>query len=102
MADGEGRLWIRLFKGHKVANDMLIACGRDDPREALREALGKLDMSQPIWLARHEQDWAQYAMARFKPEHFMEHIDYDYMDISYIYGENQPRTARRREPYEDA
>lgn len=100
--NGGGRLWIKLFKGHKVARDKLIACGRDDPREALRSALGEMDLSQPLWLDRHESDWSKYGMARFKPEHFMEAVDFDFMEISYIYGEDEVKRARRREPYEDA
>lgn len=96
-----GRLWIRLIKGHKVARDMLVPCTRDDPREALLSALSKLDISQPMWLERHEQDWESYAMTRFKPEHFMDAVGFDYMEISYIYGTDEPKRARRRDIWED-
>ena len=98
----EGRLWIRLMSKHRVDKDMLVPCTRDDPQAALREALPKLDLSQPLWLPRHEQDWARYALTRFKPEHFVEPVLFDYMEISYIYAENEAKTARARNPIEDA
>lgn len=102
MMEDTGRLWIRLMKKHRVERDMLIACTRDDPQAALREALPKMDLSQPMWLSRHKSDWEQYALTRFKPEHFMEPVHFDCMEISYIYAENEAKTARRHDPWEDA
>ena len=84
-----------------MQRDALVPCTRDDPETALREALPKMDLSQPVWLPRHRQDWDEYALARFTPEHFMEAVPFDYMEISYIYPEDEKKTARRRSVLED-
>lgn len=101
MAQDEGRLWIRLYRKHRVERDMMAPCDREHPREALLNALPGLDLSQPVWMKRHEADWARYAMTRFKPEHFMEPVAFDFMEICYIYGENEARDRRDRNILED-
>ena len=84
-----GRLWVRLMKRHRVERDA---------EAALRELLPKLDLSQPVWLPRHHADWDEYALTRFLPEHFMEAIPFDYMEISYIFPEDEKKSARPRDP----
>ena len=99
--ENQGRLWIRLLKKHKVTTSLMVPCTRDDPQTALAEALPSLDLSQPMWLSRHEADWADYAMTRFKPEHFVDSVPFDSMEISYVYGEEESKTRRRRHVLED-
>lgn len=96
-----GRLWVRLMKRHRVEHDAMIPCQHDDVEEALRELLPKLDLSQPMWLPRHRQDWEEYSLTRFRPEHFVESVNFDYMEISYIFPEDEKKSARRRSILED-
>ena len=70
--------------------------------EALRELLPRLDLSQPVWLPRHRADWEEYALTRFLPEHFMEAVPFDFMEISYIFPEDEKKAARPRDPRWDA
>ncbi len=79
----------------------MIPCAHDQVEEALRELLPKLDLSQPMWLDRHRQDWAEYSLTRFKPEHFMEPVDFDFMEISYIFPEDEKKAARKRNILQD-
>ena len=97
----KGRLWVRLMKRHRVDRDALIECEHDQAEDALRELLPKLDLSQPMWLSRHQTDWDEYALTRFKPEHFIEAVPFDSMEISYVYGEDEGKTQRRRHVLED-
>ncbi len=99
--ENQGRLWIRLIRKHKVTVSQMVPCTRNDPKAALETALPAMDLSQPLWLSRHEADWADYAMTRFKPEHFMEAVPFDSMEISYVYGEEESKTQRRRHVLED-
>ena len=96
-----GRLWVRLFKRHRVERDAVIPCEKENAEEALRDLLPTLDLSQPMWLPRHRADWEEYAIARFRPEHFVESVDFDYMEISYIFPEDEKKQARRRHVLED-
>ena len=100
--DTSGKLWIRLMKKHRVERDALTPCTRDDPRAALREALPKLDISQPMWLPKHLKDWSEYALTRFKPEDFVDSVWFDSMEISYIFSEDEKKAPRKRSPLEDA
>lgn len=97
-----GRLWVRLMRKHRVERDALIPCTRNDPEDALRELLPKLDLSQPMWLPRHRQDWEDYALTRFTPEHFVEPVSFDFMEVSYIFPENEKKQSPKRNPLQDA
>ena len=96
----KGRLWVRLMKRHRVERDALIECEHDMAEEALRELLPSLDLSQPMWLPRHRQDWEEYSLTRFRPEHFVESVDFDYMEVSFIFPEDKKK-SRQRHPLED-
>ena len=96
----KGRLWVRLMKRHRVERDALIECEHENAEEALRELLPSLDLSQPMWLPRHRQDWEEYSLTRFRPEHFVESVDFDYMEVSFIFPENEKK-ARKRHLLED-
>ena len=97
----QGKLWIRLIRKHKVITSLMVPCTREDPQEALRQALPTLDLSQPMWLSRHQADWDEYALTRFKPEHFVDSVPFDSMEISYVYAEDEGKTQRRRHVLED-
>lgn len=96
----KGRLWVRLMKRHRVERDALIECEHENAEEALRELLPSLDLSQPMWLPRHRQDWEEYSLTRFRPEHFVESVDFDYMEVSFIFPEDEKK-ARKRHLLED-
>ena len=91
----QGRLWVRLMKKHRVERDAVAPCTRDGAEEALMHLLPQLDLSQPIWLDRHREDWRDYALTRFLPEHFMEPVWFDSMEISYIAPEDEKKKQRR-------
>lgn len=96
-----GRLWVRLMKRHRVEKDATVPCTRDDPEDALRELLPKLDLSQPLWLPRHRADWDEYALTTFKPEDFVDSVWFDRMEISYIFPEEEKKPPRRKNVLED-
>ena len=96
----KGRLWVRLMKRHRVERDALIECEHENAEEALRELLPRLDLSQPMWLPRHHQDWEEYSLTRFRPEHFVESVDFDCMEVSYIFPEDKKK-GRQRHILED-
>ncbi len=96
----EGRLWIRLWKGHRFVRDWTVPCAHDDVQAAMREGLRALDLGAPIWLPRHEADWREFSLTRFRPEHFLEAVDFDYMEISYIFPEDAEKPRRHSEEWD--
>lgn len=96
-----GRLWVRLIKRHRVERDAVYPCEKEEAEEGLRELLSSMDLGQPMWLARHKADWEEFSLTRFRPEHFVEEVDFDYMEVSYIFPEDSKKQARRRHVLED-
>ena len=86
----KGRLWVRLIKHHRVERDALIECEHDGAEEALRELL-----------PRHRQDWDEYSLTRFRPEHFVESVDFDYMEVSFLFAGDEKKKGRPRHLLED-
>ncbi|MEG0048926.1 MAG: hypothetical protein RR865_07160 [Clostridia bacterium] len=97
----QGRLWIRLMKHHRIERDLLVPCTRDDPHTALREAMHTLDLSQPVWLPKHEADWENYALTRFKPEDFMDAVHFDAMELCYVAPDEDKKQAQKRSLMQD-
>ncbi len=89
------------MKGQKCLRDQVVPCRREAPREALREALPEIDLGQPLWLPRHQADWEEYALTRFLPEHFVESVAFDRMEVCYIFPEEEQKPVRKRTPLED-
>jgi hypothetical protein len=89
-----GRLWVRQIRGHRAVKDLTLPCAAADPRPALREAAREMDLEMPVWLPRHEADWKQFMLTRFTQDHFMEHIDFDRLEISYIAPESERKPPR--------
>lgn len=86
-----GRLWVKQVKGHRVEKDLVLPCERGEVRTVLREAMHEMDLSEPMWLKRHQSDWAQYGLTRFLPEHFMESVPFDRLEISYIAPDDEKK-----------
>lgn len=100
----QGRLWVRFMNHHRVIRDATVPCTHDTVEDALLKLLPTLDLSQPMWLDRHRADWEQYGMCTFKPEHFIEPVDFDVMTLTYLQSdaEKRSRPPRPRNPLEDA
>ena len=41
-------LWVKTIRKHHIDLQTTVPCGRDDPREALREACHELDLPEPL------------------------------------------------------
>ncbi len=77
-------LWVKTIVGHRIDRQATIPCGRDDPREALREACHEMDLPEPVWLDKNQRDWEEFGMTRFQPDAFFEPVPFLRMEIEYI------------------
>jgi hypothetical protein len=89
-----GRLWVRLLRGQRDTQDFILPCEAGNPIPALREAMRALDLSMPVWLPRHQADWKAFRLTRFTQEHFLDSVNFDRMEISYIAPEEQRKPPR--------
>ena len=77
-------IWVRLIRHGKISSSCVEPCGEADWEDALTEACRKLDIPKPVIMPRHIRDYAQFHQARFLPEHFMESVHFDRMEVEYI------------------
>ena len=77
-------IWVKLIRHGRTARDEMIPCARQDWENALTEACRRLDLQRPCVLPRHERDFEQFGLVRFMPEHFIETVRFDRMEIEYI------------------
>lgn len=77
-------IWVRVMKDNRMARSETQPCARIDWLEALDEVCRRMDLQRPVLLRCHERDWDSFGLTRFLPEHFMESVDFDRMDVQFI------------------
>lgn len=83
------RLWAKEFKDNRMLRDTVICDGTDDTRthkvfSALHEVCLQFDLSEPIWLDNTISEFQKHAKTRFYQDHFVDSIDFDYLEIQII------------------
>ena len=77
-------LWVKTIRKHHIDLQTTVPCGRDDPREALREACHELDLPEPLWLDKNGREWETFGMTRFLQDAFFETVPVERLEIEYI------------------
>lgn len=83
------RLWAKIFKDNRMLQDTQIIDDGDDTRthkifHALDEICYQFDLGKPIWLDATVNEFKRHSKARFTQDNFIEHIDFDYLEIHVI------------------
>lgn len=83
------RLWGKVFTNNHLIKDTVICDGSEDTRthkifKALDEICLEFDLGKPIWLDSTISEFKRHAKARFTQDNFIEHIDFDYLEIHVI------------------
>jgi len=89
-------IWVRLMHKTKIVKDTIVDCAHGEWQTALDAACRRLDMPRPLILPRHERDWQQFSQARFLPEHFMEDVPFDRMEVEFI---DPDKKKKQQSPY---
>ena len=87
-------LWVKTIRKHHTDLQTTVPCGRDDPREALREACHELDLPEPLWLDKNEREWAEFGMTRFLQDAFFETVPFEKLEIEYIDPDAQKKKSQ--------
>ncbi|MCI8551268.1 MAG: hypothetical protein HFI68_11910 [Lachnospiraceae bacterium] len=84
------RLWGKEFHNNHLLKDIVI-CDDDPSRnrtrkvfKALEEICVAFDLSVPIWLDSTVKDFQRHSKCRFTSDCFIEHIDFDFLEIQVI------------------
>ena len=83
------RLWGKLFKSNRLLRDTVSCNDKEDTRthkvfQCLEEICYELDLEKPIWLDKNIQDFKYHDKTRFYQDNFIEHVDFDYLEIEVI------------------
>ena len=72
------------FVKHRIARQMTAPCVFENPQEALTEICRELDIPCPLWLNKHEREFEDFRHTAFLPEHFMEEVPFQKLEIEFL------------------
>ena len=83
------RLWGKMWKDNHTLKDLVIDDDSEDTRthkifHALQEICYDFDLENPIWLDSNVTDFKRHSRTRFRQDSFIEHIEFDYLEIQVI------------------
>lgn len=84
------RLWGKIFKDNRMLKDTVICCEDINMSRtakvfhSLDEICYIFDLQKPIWLETTKQDFKRHNKTRFNQDCFIEHIDFDYLELHVI------------------
>ena len=87
------RLWARIIVKHRIDRQATVPCAPDGAGEALTELCREFDIPCPLWLSKHENEFANFRHTAFLPEHFMEEVPFQRLEIEYLDDEGKKRRS---------
>lgn len=87
------RLWVRVIRRQRIDRQEAWPCAWGEEHKALEEALGVLDLPVPMWLNKHEREWRDFRRTAFLPEHFVEAVEFERLEIEYLDDSGKKRKS---------
>lgn len=83
------RLWGKIFRDNHLITDTVACDDTYDTRthkvfHGLETICYELDLGNPIWLDQNVNEFKRHDKTRFTQDCFIEHIDFDYLEIQVI------------------
>lgn len=83
------RLWAKVFQDNHMIKDATVCDESEDTRthkvfRAMDEVCHEFDLGRPIWLDANVREFRRHSKARFYQDSFVEHIDFDFLEIHVI------------------
>ena len=83
------RIWFKIFDNTHLLRDMTVTDESGETRthkifHALDQACHAFDLGKPIWLESNVNEFKRHAKTRFTQDSFIEHIDFDYLELHVI------------------
>ena len=79
------KIWIRLLTDNKLVQDKIYLCdainSTEKFEEVLRDVCHELDLPTPVVLDAHFINLIRFHNAKFRPDDFVEALDYDIMIV---------------------
>ncbi len=83
------RLWGKVFRSNRLIKDTVAYSDAKDTRthkvfQCLEDICYELDLEKPIWLDKNVEDFKYHKKTRFNQDNFIEHLDFDFLEIEVI------------------
>lgn len=78
------RAWCRLMKNNKIIRSDIVELSASKLSEFVEEACQLYDLSRPIVLKKHNDEWANFAHTSFVQEHFIDSFGYDRLELEIV------------------
>lgn len=88
------RLWARIMKKQRVERQQTVDCAWDEVEEGLTRLCHEMDIPRPLWLNKHYREMNDFRRTHFLPEHFMESVPFDRMEIEYLEDDDHSRRSK--------
>lgn len=95
------RLWGRVICRHRIEQSVIVPIQDNDVMEALREICRQLDLQFPMLLPKHEREFSDFSRTSFLPEHFMEPVCFQRLEIELIQPEEKKK-GHAKNPMQEA
>ena len=89
------RLWGKIYKKNKIIKDMVIENDSTTMSKekmvdmALADMCESFDIQIPLWFENNRNYLQDFGRTSFSNDHFMESIDFDYLEIEIIEDEKK-------------
>jgi len=90
------RLWARIIIKNRIHKQATVNAAFEDVDDALTELCRDFDIPKPLWLNKHDREFEEFRRTAFLPEHFMEEVPFQRLEIEYLEDDN--RTRRSNDP----
>ena len=90
------RLWARIISKNRIIRQATVNAAFEDADDALTELCRDFDIPKPLWLNKHDREFDEFRRTAFLPEHFMEEVPFQRLEIEYLEDDN--RTRRSNDP----
>lgn len=82
-------VWGKIIKDNRMIQDITVSDSTEDTRthkvfHALDEICRAFDLSKPIWLDSNIREFKRRAKTRFRPDSFVDEVDFDYLEFHVI------------------
>lgn len=89
------KLWAKKISKNHIDNSIVVKNKENtsllEKRDkCLKEICQKLDISVPVWLKKHEQEFSQFKYVTFYPQDFIDEVDFDKLEVELIDDDKKP------------
>jgi hypothetical protein len=92
------KLWMRIIRKHKIIAQHETPCAQGQEREALVELCREADLPAPMWLDKHQREFERFRFTAFLPDHFVEEVAFDRLEIELFDDEEKEKKKVSRDP----